>query len=88
MYRLTLLQVTFSMLEIYNEQARDLLNKEKPPPGGLKVRECAKRGFYRRTLCTTVCVRACVRAGVRAWACVCVCLCARACVRACVRACT
>ena len=34
------------MLEIYNEQVRDLLVKTKPPHGGLKVRQNPKTGFY------------------------------------------
>ena len=34
------------MLEIYNEQVRDLLVKTKPPHGGLKVRQNPKSGFY------------------------------------------
>uniref|UniRef100_A0A8C2VXS7 Kinesin-like protein n=1 Tax=Chinchilla lanigera TaxID=34839 RepID=A0A8C2VXS7_CHILA len=38
-------QVTFSMLEIYNEQIRDLLSRTKKP-GGLKVREDQHLGFY------------------------------------------
>ncbi|XP_054432750.1 kinesin-like protein KIF28P [Pteronotus mesoamericanus] len=38
-------QVTFSMLEIYNEQVRDLLSRTKKPRG-LKVREDAELGFY------------------------------------------
>ncbi|XP_068925231.1 kinesin-like protein KIF28 [Petaurus breviceps papuanus] len=38
-------QVTFSMLEIYNEQVRDLLSKTKKPEG-LKVREDHHQGFY------------------------------------------
>uniref|UniRef100_A0A9L0I5T1 Kinesin-like protein n=1 Tax=Equus asinus TaxID=9793 RepID=A0A9L0I5T1_EQUAS len=38
-------QVTFSMLEIYNEQVRDLLSRTKKP-GGLKVREDQQLGFY------------------------------------------
>ncbi|XP_058131342.1 kinesin-like protein KIF28P [Dasypus novemcinctus] len=38
-------QVTFSMLEIYNEQVRDLLSRARTP-GGLKVREDQQRGFY------------------------------------------
>ncbi|XP_044123022.1 kinesin-like protein KIF28P [Neovison vison] len=38
-------QVTFSMLEIYNEQIRDLLSRTKKP-GGLKVREDQQLGFY------------------------------------------
>ncbi|XP_039091730.1 kinesin-like protein KIF28P, partial [Hyaena hyaena] len=38
-------QVTFSMLEIYNEQIRDLLSRTKKPRG-LKVREDQQLGFY------------------------------------------
>ncbi|XP_044866259.1 kinesin-like protein KIF28P [Mauremys mutica] len=38
-------QVTFSMLEIYNEQVIDLLSETKKP-GGLKVREDQQQGFY------------------------------------------
>ncbi|XP_062981482.1 kinesin-like protein KIF28 [Elgaria multicarinata webbii] len=38
-------QVTFSMLEIYNEQVTDLLSKIKKR-GGLKVREDQQQGFY------------------------------------------
>ncbi|XP_030050522.1 kinesin-like protein KIF28P [Microcaecilia unicolor] len=38
-------QVTFSMLEIYNEQVIDLLSKTKKK-GGLKVRENQQQGFY------------------------------------------
>ncbi|KAF7254251.1 Kinesin-like protein KIF28P [Varanus komodoensis] len=38
-------QVTFSMLEIYNEQVLDLLSKIKKR-GGLKVREDQHQGFY------------------------------------------
>ncbi|KAM9317234.1 kinesin-like protein KIF28P [Gastrophryne carolinensis] len=38
-------QVTFSMLEIYNEQVIDLLSKTKKS-GGLKVREDQHQGFY------------------------------------------
>ena len=34
------------MLEIYNEQVRDLLLKGKPPHGGLKIRQNPKLGFY------------------------------------------
>ena len=41
------LQVALSMLEIYNEQVRDLLNfQTMKQKGGLKVRENPKRGFY------------------------------------------
>uniref|UniRef100_A0A8C8TK50 Kinesin-like protein KIF28 n=1 Tax=Peromyscus maniculatus bairdii TaxID=230844 RepID=A0A8C8TK50_PERMB len=39
------LQVMFSMLEIYNEQIRDLLSRTKTP-GGLKVREDPQLGFF------------------------------------------
>lgn len=39
-------QVTFSMLEIYNEQVRDLLNPKSNVKGGLKVREKPGKGFY------------------------------------------
>jgi len=39
-------QVSFSMMEIYNEQIHDLLSVHKAPPGGLKVREIPERGFY------------------------------------------
>eukprot|EP00163_Fabomonas_tropica_P030976 TRINITY_DN720_c0_g1_i7.p1 TRINITY_DN720_c0_g1~~TRINITY_DN720_c0_g1_i7.p1 ORF type:complete len:1144 (+),score=535.15 TRINITY_DN720_c0_g1_i7:680-4111(+) len=39
-------EVTVSMLEIYNEQVRDLLNIKINPPGGLKVRESPKTGVY------------------------------------------
>ncbi|KAM8945525.1 kinesin-like protein KIF28 [Pelodytes ibericus] len=38
-------QVTFSMLQIYNEQVTDLLSKTKKS-GGLKVREDQHQGFY------------------------------------------
>ncbi|XP_035176393.1 kinesin-like protein KIF28P [Oxyura jamaicensis] len=38
-------QITFSMLEIYNEQVTDLLSKTKKP-GGLKIREDQHQGFY------------------------------------------
>uniref|UniRef100_A0A8C6V6F7 Kinesin-like protein 6 n=1 Tax=Naja naja TaxID=35670 RepID=A0A8C6V6F7_NAJNA len=38
-------QITFSMLEIYNEQVIDLLSKTKKY-GGLKVREDQQQGFY------------------------------------------
>ena len=34
------------MVEIYNEQIRDLLNKNKTPKGGLKVKERPEKGFY------------------------------------------
>ncbi|KAM4860801.1 kinesin-like protein KIF28 [Thomomys bottae] len=40
-------QVTISMLEIYNEQVRDLLSRAPlAPPGGLRVREARQLGFY------------------------------------------
>ncbi|XP_032771670.1 kinesin-like protein KIF28P [Rattus rattus] len=38
-------QVMFSMLEIYNEQIRDLLSRTKAP-GGLRVREDQRLGFF------------------------------------------
>ncbi len=38
-------QVTYSMLEIYNERVRDLLSAANPP-GGLKLREHQKSGFF------------------------------------------
>ena len=43
------------MLEIYNEQPRDLLDKKKTPPGGLKVKESPERGFYGNvtSMCTS-----------------------------------
>jgi len=37
--------VTFSMLEIYNEQVRDLLTKENPK-GGLPVRQTPDSAFF------------------------------------------
>lgn len=41
------LQVQFSMLEIYNEQVRDLLNPASlKVKGGLKVRQHPNKGFY------------------------------------------
>ena len=40
-------EVKFSMLEIYNEIVRDLLDpKGASKKGGLKVRQHPKRGFY------------------------------------------
>mmetsp|Transcript_47391 Transcript_47391/g.122601 ORF Transcript_47391/g.122601 Transcript_47391/m.122601 type:complete len:1100 (-) Transcript_47391:1232-4531(-) len=39
-------EVTVSMLEIYNEQVRDLLNPKINPPGGLKIRENPKVGVF------------------------------------------
>ncbi|XP_022096097.1 kinesin-like protein KIF28P isoform X3 [Acanthaster planci] len=38
-------EVTFSMLEIYNEQVRDLLQKTNPK-GGLQVRQNPKEGLF------------------------------------------
>ncbi|XP_060063153.1 kinesin-like protein KIF28 [Ylistrum balloti] len=38
-------EVTFSMLEIYNEQVRDLLSRENPK-GGLQVRQNPKLGLF------------------------------------------
>ncbi|XP_061187944.1 kinesin-like protein KIF28P [Saccostrea echinata] len=44
-------QVTLSMLEIYNEQVRDLLNpKSIATKGGLKVRQHPSKGFYVESL--------------------------------------
>ncbi|XP_074652315.1 kinesin-like protein KIF28 isoform X3 [Tubulanus polymorphus] len=42
-------EVTFSMLEIYNEQVRDLLNP-KQSKGGLKIRQHPKKGFFVESL--------------------------------------
>jgi hypothetical protein len=43
----TSFEVKFSMLEIYNEVARDLLDpKGGAKKGGLKIREHPKKGFY------------------------------------------
>ena len=40
-------QVNFSMMEIYNEQVRDLLNPASlKVKGGLKVRQHPNKGFY------------------------------------------
>ena len=40
-------QVSFSMLEIYNEQVRDLLNPASlKVKGGLKVRQHPNKGFH------------------------------------------
>ncbi|XP_041460234.1 kinesin-like protein KIF28P isoform X3 [Lytechinus variegatus] len=39
-------EVSYSMLEIYNEQVRDLLNPASNKKGGLKIREHPKKGFY------------------------------------------
>ena len=44
----TQFEVKFSMLEIYNEVARDLLDSAamKKKAGGLKIRQHPKKGFY------------------------------------------
>jgi kinesin family member 1 len=39
-------QITVTMLEIYNEQVRDLLTSKPPPNGGLKLREKKGIGVY------------------------------------------
>lgn len=39
-------QVTVTMLEIYNERVRDLLNPKINPPGGLKIRSKPGVGVY------------------------------------------
>ncbi|EDV28301.1 uncharacterized protein TRIADDRAFT_53800 [Trichoplax adhaerens] len=39
-------EVSFSMLEIYNEQVRDLLNSKSKSKKGLRVRQHPKKGFY------------------------------------------
>ncbi|KAJ7391855.1 hypothetical protein OS493_016145 [Desmophyllum pertusum] len=44
-------EVMFSMLEIYNEKVRDLLNPSKDK-GGLRVRQHPKKGFYADGLMT------------------------------------
>ena len=41
------IEVTFSMLEIYSEVVRDLLNAKGDKKAGLQVREDPKVGFYR-----------------------------------------
>ena len=41
-----LFQVHFSMLEIYNEKVRDLLNQAEQPKQGLPVRMSQTKGFY------------------------------------------
>lgn len=41
-------EVTFSMLEIYSEVVRDLLNAKGDKKTGLQVREDPKNGFYRK----------------------------------------
>ena len=42
----TKLQVSVSMLEIYNETVKDLLNVSSFKKGGLRVREHPQKGFY------------------------------------------
>jgi hypothetical protein len=43
----TVYEVKFSMLEIYNEVARDLLDPAgQKKKSGLKIRQHAKKGFY------------------------------------------
>ena len=39
-------EVSFSMLEIYNEKVRDLLSKKKTPHGGLKIKMSKDQGFH------------------------------------------
>jgi hypothetical protein len=39
-------EVSFSMIEIYNEQVNDLLSVHKAPKGGLQVREDSQKSFY------------------------------------------
>ena len=38
------------MLEIYSEQARDLLNSNNTKKEGLPIREDPKNGFYRNLI--------------------------------------
>ncbi|XP_014667335.1 PREDICTED: kinesin-like protein KIF28P [Priapulus caudatus] len=45
-------QVSVSMMEIYNEQVRDLLNLNLQLRGGLKVRQHPTKGFYVESLTT------------------------------------
>lgn len=42
------IEVTFSMLEIYSEVVRDLLNSKADRKAGLTIREDPKIGFYRK----------------------------------------
>ena len=46
----TTFRVEASMMEIYNEQVRDLFNPKNNPTGGLKVRENPKTGPYVESL--------------------------------------
>ena len=45
-FDLNLFQVSVSMLEIYNETVKDLLNLSSFKKGGLRVREHPQKGFY------------------------------------------
>lgn len=47
--------VEVSMLEIYNERVRDLLNPKNNPPNGLEVRENVSTGPYVDGLSSCVC---------------------------------
>jgi hypothetical protein len=42
------IEVTFSMLEIYSEVVRDLLNPKGDKKAGLPIRQDQKIGFYRK----------------------------------------
>ena len=44
------IEVTFSMLEIYSEKVRDLLDSNADRKSGLLIREDPKIGFYRKHL--------------------------------------
>lgn len=48
------IEVYFSMLEIYSEVVRDLLNPSKNRKRGLQIRQDPKNGFYRKCLTFTV----------------------------------
>ena len=55
-FMLHFLQVTFSMLEIYNEQVRDLQAQfKKHQQEGLKIRQHPKLGFYVDGLKVMIC---------------------------------
>lgn len=43
-------EVTFSMLEIYMEEVRDLLDNKPKAKGGLRIRQHPKKGFYAEQL--------------------------------------
>lgn len=49
-------EVTFSMLEIYSEVCRDLLNSSANRKQGLIIREDPKIGFYRNSLINSILV--------------------------------